>query len=120
MSKTLIENIIDSPENILQSFKTHDISFLKNELFITGQKILSKFGKYDVDENGMPSKNLKDVFDSMPQSTKQMFWSINNASALIESLLNYNEEMESEIKRMRGELSVQQIEIIKLQKQLNK
>lgn len=114
------KRIIDNPSEILKTLKTSDIIFLKNQLFLTKEGVLKKYGKFEVDSDGAPLFTSEQLFKRMPDSTKKMFWSINNASVLIESLLNLNTDLEEEVKRMRFELSKLQIEYSKLQIELNK
>lgn len=117
---SFIKKITDSPDYILKSFKTNEIVFLKNQLFISKESILKKYGKFEVDKNGCPLFTNEQVFKKMPESTKKMFWAINNASVLIELGDRLNNDLNEEIKRMRAELTAQQITIVELQKQLKK
>jgi len=116
---TFTRFIIDNPENILKSFTVDEITFLKNQLFITKEQVLNRYGKYQLNDKGLEMYTREQVFQRMPPSTRTMFWSINNAILLIQLSLDLNSDLESEIKRMRKELTIQQIQIVKLQKELN-
>jgi len=112
------KRIIENPSIILKQLKISDVIFLKNQLFITKENILKKYGKFEVDSDGAPLFTNEQLFKRMPDDTKKMFWSINNASIMIQSLLNFNDDLENDVKTMRQEISSYQIEIIRLQKQL--
>lgn len=118
MSKSTTDGILSSPNSLLTDFTANDIVLLKNGLFKAKEQILAKYGKFDINEKGLPQYTEKEVFNRMQDSTKQLFWSVNNASNLIEFCLKDNDDLSSKIKDMRQEITSYQIEIVRLQKQL--
>lgn len=131
MSKPIREQLLNNPSLVLSEFKAEDIIILKRTLETTANQILAKFGymqrtdkdintltKEEVALRGYDKYTLSEVFERMPNETKVMYWSVNNARYLIEICLALNKDIENEIKRMRAELTRQQLQIVELQRNI--
>lgn len=133
MSKPLREQILSNPRLVLSEFNNLDILTLQNNLKSTANQILCKFGymqrtdkdintltKEEVTLRGYDKYTLQEVFERMPNETKIMFWSINNASYLIEIEKRLRLEANKRIDNLTAENLKLNIELMKLQEKLNK
>lgn len=109
---------IDNTETILKSFTTHEITSIKGLLFMTREQMLARYGKFELNDEGLDLYTSNQIIQRMPNETRVMFFAINNANFLIELSLRLNTDLTEDVKRMRAELTQQQIQIVELQKQL--
>ena len=119
MSKPIREQILNNPRLVLSEFKTEDIVILKNSLEVTAKQILCKFGYMKLDSQGLDIYTIEEIFSKMPDETKIMFWSINNARYLLELERQLNNKHVETIQMQQTQLSEQQIQIVRLQTKLN-
>lgn len=114
----LIQFAIDNTETVLKSFTTQEIISLNGILFTTREQILAKYGKFQLNDKGLDLYTNSQIIQRMPNETRIMFFAINNSNFLIELSLILNSDLTEDNKRMRAELTKQQIKIIELQTKL--
>lgn len=131
MSKTTEEQILNNPRLVLSEFNAEDIIILTNTLKSTANQILCKFGymqptdkphdqltKEEIAIRGYDKYSISEVFERMSDETKKMFWSVNNASYLIEIEKRLRESKLEQLELLKAEVLGYQIEIVKLQEKI--
>ena len=133
MSKPIKEQILNDPRLVLSDFKIEDIQIVKNGLKNTANQILAKYGymqptdvphekltKNDIALRGYDKYSIDEVFNRMPNETKLMFWSVNNANHVLEIEKRIREKREHEHKLLNAEILGYQIQIVELQREIEK
>ena len=79
---------------------------------------MCKFGYMELNEDNLDKYTIEEVFKRMPDETKLMFFSVNNAGLLIEIEKRLRKLKDNEIKILSAELLGCQMQIIELQTKL--